>query len=309
MSTTSHTVYFDTSFYVGLCRADELLADQLVQELNALNIRHVISDVLIRELLTSKERSDLDQMLVRRVRQLKIAPYPTGGELEWEALLLSGRPRIDLANNLRWLHDEMTVANSTSIMARRRTSPEQQDELLKAGRPVLQQYGFPENFEQSNIPQVISAVKSMLDGFGLQYNIDWPENPTPDDLVKLSGQLMGILELSVVERIDEQYRIQDSSISSEDRPYQVAVGMAHSKTKKRLSNTLRDTEHIMVFVQHQHEIDLLQVDKAHEALIKRWKPRHHFAELGLAHRCFSADTPLTAITKVRDLVLASKKRC
>jgi len=47
------TGYFDTQFYVHLCRADKAEADQIVDTLNTLNVRHVISNVL-RELLTSK---------------------------------------------------------------------------------------------------------------------------------------------------------------------------------------------------------------------------------------------------------------
>ena len=53
-----YIVYFDTKFYVQLCRANEPDADRIIRSLNALNVRHVISDVLIRELLTSKHRSD-----------------------------------------------------------------------------------------------------------------------------------------------------------------------------------------------------------------------------------------------------------
>ena len=63
----------------------------------------------------------------------------------------------------------------------------------------------------------------------------------------------------------------------------------------------------MFFVEHQNDVDLLQVDKAHEALINRSKPRHHLAELGLADRCFSADTPLAAVQKVRDLLSAKRR--
>jgi len=43
-----YTVYLDTNFYVKLCRADEALAGQTIHALNALNIRHVISDVIIK---------------------------------------------------------------------------------------------------------------------------------------------------------------------------------------------------------------------------------------------------------------------
>src|SRR5687768_17253002 len=114
----AYTIYFDTKFYVQLCHANETEAYQTIRSLNALNVRHVISNVLIRELLTSKDRSDLDELLVKRVRQFTLTPYCTEGDLGWEVLLLSGQDRIDLADKLRELHDKMTVATSNSIMAR-----------------------------------------------------------------------------------------------------------------------------------------------------------------------------------------------
>jgi hypothetical protein len=85
---------------------------------------------------------------------------------------------------------------------------------------------------------------------------------------------MGGLGSSVVAQLEEQGRIQDCSTKTEDRPYQVATGEATDKTAKRLSNTLRDIEHIMLFMNHRGEIDLLQVDKVQEVIIKRQKPKH-----------------------------------
>ncbi len=297
----AYTIYFDTKFYVQLCHANEAEGYQTILSLNALNVRHVISNVLIRELLTSKDRSDLDELLVQRVRQFTLTPYCTEGDLAWEVLLLSGQDRIDLADKLRELHDKMTLATSNSIMARREMNPERQAELLKVSRPVLQQYGFPEDF-QKDIAKVISGGKSILDRLGLGDGIEWPENPTPADLVILSEQIKGILDPSVIAYVEGHNRIQDSSTQSEDRPYQVAIGAASPKSAKALSNTLRDTEHIMVFVQHQDEIDLLQVDKPHQAIINRAKPKHRLADLGLTHRCFSADSLLDTVVTVRRLM-------
>jgi hypothetical protein len=294
------TIYFDTKFYVTLCRAEESLAAQTINALNALNIRHVISDVLIRELLTSRDRTDFDEALVRRARQFSLSPYCTRDGLLWEVLLLSGQDRIDVANHLRDLHDMMAEATSFSIMARRETNEEQTAKLAEARKPLLQQYGFPEDFE-NNMPEVLAAAKTMLEQFGVQ-GLDWPEHPTPENLLNLSNQIKNFLGVELVARLEEENRIQASSTITEDRPYQVAAGVASDKTKKRLSNTLRDTEHIMTFVNHHNEIDLLQVDKVHEEIIRRSKPKHRLAELGLADRCFSADSLLETVEKVRELI-------
>src|SRR5688572_29077616 len=188
-----YTIYFDTKFYVQLCRAAEAEADQIIRSLNALNVRHVISNVLIRELLTSKDRNDLDEILVERVRQFAVTPYGTEGDLEWEVLLLAGQDRIYMAELLRTLHDTMTLATSNSIMARREMNPEQQAELLKANRPVLEQLGFPEDLHQDNLAEVMSAAKGIFDLasgiLGRSHDVEWPGNPTPADLLTLSERI------------------------------------------------------------------------------------------------------------------------
>jgi hypothetical protein len=301
------TVYFDTQFYIQLCHANQTEADQIISTLNALNVRHVISNVLIRELLTSRNRTDLDKVLVQRVRQFNLSPYCADADLAWEVLLLSGQERVDVANTFRELDDQMTVATSNSIMAHREMTSERQAELLKANRSVLDQFGFPEDFQKEQA-QVISAAKGLLNMLGLADRIQWPENATPAELLNLSEQIKGILDPTDLAFVEEHNRIQDSTTITEDRPYQVAIRAASPESAKRLGNTLRDTEHMMFFVRHQDVVDLIQVDRAQHANINRISPRHRLAELGLAHRCFSADTPLTAITRVRDLMIASRRQ-
>lgn len=292
-----YTVYFDTSFYVQLCHATKTKAAQIIRTLNRLNVRHVISNVLIRELLTSRNRANLDEVLVQRVRQLRVPPYCAERDLAWEVLLLSGQERIDVADTFRGLHDQIAVATSNSIMARRETNPEQQAELLKANRSVLDQFGFPDDFKNDQA-QVVVAAKALLDMLGVADRIQWPEDVTPADLLNLSKQIKGVLDPSDLAFVEEQDRIQDSTTLTEDRPYHVAIGAASPTSAKRLSNTLRDTEHMMFFVQHQNEIDLLQVDRAQHALINRSNPKHRVAHLGLAHRCFSADSLSDTVAKV-----------
>jgi hypothetical protein len=194
----------------------------------------------------------------------------------------------------------MSKATSLSIVARKELNADQQAELSVANKPLLQQYGFPEDLGQ-NLPQVISAAKSMLEGLGVS-GITWPENPTPDDLLELSEQLKNLLGPALVAQLEEEGRIQDSLTRMEDRPFHVAVGSVTAKAKKRLSNTLRDAEHIMLFVINNSEIDLLQVDRAQEEIIRRDKPRHRLSELGLADRCFSADSLTDVVETVREII-------
>src|SRR5205085_9371749 len=130
----------------------------------------------------------LDEVLVRRVRQFKLPPYRADADSAWEVLLLSGQERIDVADTFRELHDQMAVATSNSIMARREMNPEQQAEVLKANRSVLDEFGFPEDFKKDQA-QVISAAKGILNMLGLADRIQWPENATSADLLNLTEQI------------------------------------------------------------------------------------------------------------------------
>jgi hypothetical protein len=295
------TVYFDTCFYIWLCRANESSATQTINALNSLNVRHVISSVLLRELLTCGNKPDSDRTLVRRVRQFRIAPYHTEESLMWEALLFSGQDRSDYADLLTCLHDDMTKAESLSITAERTTSEEETAKLLEANREPLQDLEFPHDFQQ-NMPQMLSAVKGMLVAFGMS-DLELPEDPTPDDFIKLSGQILErgreMFGQSLFNQVEEQRRIRNSSTETEDRPYQVATDSASDEARRRLGNTLRDVEHIALFVHHHDKIDFLQVDSKHEKIIRRDEPAHRLAELGLLDRCFSAPSLSAVVDKVR----------
>jgi hypothetical protein len=136
--------------------------------------------------------------------------------------------------------------------------------------------------------------------------LDWPENPTPDELLKLSERILErgkeVFGLSLFNQVEEERRIRDSSTETEDRPYQVATDQASDEARKRLGNTLRDVEHITLFVHHGGQIDFLQVDSKHEKILRRKTPAHRLAELGLLDRCFSAHSLSGVVDKVRGLI-------
>ncbi|HWT00032.1 MAG TPA: hypothetical protein VN256_07280 [Pyrinomonadaceae bacterium] len=298
------TVYFDTCFYVWLRKADETTANQTINALNTLNIRHVISNVLLRELLAFGNRPDFDKLLVGRLRQFRISPYQTQDDLLWDALLYSGQDRIDYANFLQQLHDELTKAESLSITAQRDSTEEETAKFLEANRDALKEFGFSADF-QPNMPQLMSRLKGMFDALGVQ-GLDWPENPTPEELHKLPEQILergrDTYGHSLFDQVEEGRLVRNSSTETEDRPFQVASEAASDKTRQRLGNTLRDAEHITLFIHNRSEIDFLQVDSKHEKILRRKTPIHRIAELGLLERCFSAASLLGVVEKVRELI-------
>ena len=170
------TVYFDTSFYVHLCRSDKDAAAGAIKSLNDGKVRHVLSEVIIRELLTSRDRTAEDKALVDRVSQLAIPPYRTRVDLDWQVLLLSGSQRVDVANIFRSLDDLLTLANSFSIMADRKTNEDQAIQLSKAGNPYLRPYGFPENFDE-NPDRAFRAATKMLEDMFEQFGFEGLDFP------------------------------------------------------------------------------------------------------------------------------------
>lgn len=128
--------------------------------------------------------------------------------------------------------------------------------------------------------------------------------------LKLSEQILErgreVFGHSLFDQVEEERKIRDSSTETENRPHQVAIDKASDEARKRLGNTLRDVEHITLFVQHRGEIDFLQVDSKHEKILRREKPTHRIAELGLLDRCFSAPSLPIAVDKVRELIQAKR---
>lgn len=296
-------VYFDTSFYVNLAKADEELATAVISEINSCQVRCVISDILIRELLSNSSSPERDRVLVSRLQALNLPPFSTRSGLLWEVLLMSGEDRSFVGDTLKNLDDMMTQANSFSIMARRdprKLTPEQEAQLDEAGRPVLRQAGFPEEFNEHNVEDVIAAARQMLEGFGIT-GVDWNVEHTPEGMNALAQRLFAIIGEQQVARLREGDRLQDSVTQSDSRPYEVAAGIAQQKTKKRLGNTLRDVSHMDTFVAHADQIDFLQLDEPQLRAVKHQKPSHYLVELGLTDRCFAAGNLEQIITVVRGL--------
>jgi len=301
------TVYFDTNFFVWLGKADETLATDVINDLNSLDVRHVLSDVLFRELLANGNRPDFDKVLVERVNRFKLTPYCTNEYLRWEGLLPA--PEKPLWGDLLMSLDSMsTEANSHSLTASRiadgQFNSEQISELEKSTKPFLEQHGLslhPENKEESLrsaqvfAESIIKMLKDVLPEGTISGQVEWTDDPIKD-----STMLLELLNPKDIETARESNRLKESITSTEDRAYQVAAGIADSRTKRNLAHSLRDSEHMSTFMLHRNEIDALQVDKAQMSLIKRPKPTHRLVELDLSARCFSAGS-------LQDVVQAIKR--
>lgn len=305
------TVYFDTSFYIQLCNADDATADDIIKALNALQVRHVLSETILIELITRTTVPHRDATLVERVSAFSIPPYKTNKIWEWFYLLVTGTEREEAAAKLKQLDDEMTRAASWGMVARRQGNNKWVPELLEAARPTLREHGFPIDYSgdegqaivewKAAAKNLIEKIKQVLPAELGERATDWIDNIALDDPQALSVQLKDLLGPEIYNEVEAQYRLQDSATNSEDRPYRVAADTADAKVRGRLANTLRDTKRMFEFIKHEAEIDLIQVDRAQWEIINQTTPVHYLSEIGLANRCFVASALIDTVEKVSEL--------
>jgi len=283
------TVYFDAEFYLQLCRADEAEANRAIESLNSLNVRHVVSSALVLELLNEDHRNVLEKELVQRVSRFKVPPYKTEDHIGWHVFPQSEQESVEGSCVLQEGRDE-TGLELTS---------EQEAELKEAVERALQQPAFSKEPQHSDDEafQVMSLTKQLVDKLGTELNMDWPENPSLGDLLSMSKQLM---DRSVRARAAEQISLPDGPFEFGDGPYKLVMGS--NRYVGGPSYEPGDNKRILLFIQHQDEIDLLQVDQPLQAIIDTAEPKHHLARLGLSERCFSADSLTDTVGKVRELI-------
>lgn len=292
---TTLTVYFDTSFFVWLRKANSELASETLNNLNSLRVRHVLSDALIKELLASSRDPNDDAILVDRVNKFALPPLLLRDAITWDVLLSQGETRTLVAGVLKLCDDLATEASSHAIMGRRiadgNVSAEEVSQLMKSLEPFLDENGLSLDLadQEKNYAAARAFAESLIENAKaaapegtISGELDWSGDPFKD-----SQMLFGLLSPEDLERAEESNRLNDSTTSSENRAFQVATGTATGELKKNLAHTLRDSEHLSTFVLHRDEIDLCQVDRAQLNLINA-NPKHRINELGLAHRCFKA---------------------
>ena len=314
------TVYFDTSFYIELADAPQRDAEKVICELNDLRIRHVISGQVILELLSNASKPEKDKNLVSRIMRFEIEPLrisssnldsPIGSEeLSWEVLLLKGKERKALASLFKSIFDLQTHAESWSKLAREDRT-EDDPKLQKSLEAFLTTMGF----ESIEVFQSGEGANKLLDLsneiFKLlseipnaphipSHPIERPDVMDSASLLNLSNEILNRLGSEVIGRLEEKDRIVDSTTASDGRPYKVVVNEASAGETRRLGNTLRDSNSMSLFVAHQDEIDLLQVDAAQMAMIaNQRKPVHKLVELGLHIRCFLINSFVNTAEVVR----------
>jgi hypothetical protein len=300
------TVYWDSNFYVWLAREDDdEVANQCVDQLNELRVRHVVSLSLARELFSGRNRPEANQRLHARVTRLTIPPLELMADFNWDALLGPPQALDQFAQVLRLTDDLATEGHSHGLIAEKPLSQEQQERWNQANPQFA---SLVPNEQEGNDPaKAVVFARSLLKqlrstGLDTVFDLDVVlaalDEPNPD-LKAISETIFASLGEETVSRLEEDKKLQRSVTASDSRPLNLTLGDATSKQRKKLANTFRDADHMALFVEHADKIDFLQIDGAQMQQILKKSPKHRLAELGLEERCFSAGGLLDAVEQVR----------
>jgi hypothetical protein len=301
------TIYFDTNFYVWLAQATNEEAKAIISKLNELEVRHVLSGKILLELLSGKERNPQDKYLVERVKTFKIDPYKISisplennaedVELSWDTLLLNGDVRSSFAELLKTIYDTETIAQSWSNISGKKLSKESEEKLEENLQPILSSIGYDEEqSKEENANAFVNFASDLISNLSFilpdeqrkkMEAIDFSVENYPKNILNISKQLLDSLGSETIEILEEEKKIINSSVELDPRPYNVVTNEASKKETKNLGNTFRDAGHVNLFVTHQDQIDLIQIDSRQKSLIQRSKPKHRLNELGLTNHYFS----------------------
>lgn len=305
------TVFFDTYFYVWLANATDHEANETINSLNMLQVRHVLSSHVLVELLTHTKNSDKDKALFNRITKLEIPPFKilkttsnssmNAENLTWDGLLISGNNRHSLSSLFKSIYDLETMAESYSIIASRELPRAQQEKLNEAILPFAESIGLnkisegddpPEEF-LSFINQLFSNVSHVLnqEQTDIFSQIDFNIPVTQENAESIKNQLFNIIGQEDLKWLEEGGRVLNSVTKSDNRPFKVVTEEASPKEIKQLGNTYRDSANMLSFEKNESEIDLLQLDKAQISLLKvTGRNLHRFTEIGLSNRCFCTNS-------------------
>lgn len=302
------TIYFDTQFYVKLANADETLASKTIDALNNLEVRTVISQPIIFELLKKSSKPDKDKILVERMSRFNlpsfIAKLPiseTETSLSWNVLLLEGQERELLSNSLIFIKDLQTEAESTTIAIPRNS--QQEEKFSDSNLNKLEEFGVLENkdnFKNEDFEEGFKTALNILNQLILPQidilpsemsskikEIKFEREANIENATNIAQQLFDAIGVENLEILQSHEELKRSITKNEDRPFKVSVGEASKGEIMKLGNTLGDTEQMILFAINKNEIDLLQLGIPQFKILKN-NPSHKLAEMGLDGRCFTA---------------------
>jgi hypothetical protein len=273
------TVYFDTSFYVDLARADAGQAVAVLEGLNQLEIRGVFSFDIMDELLAFAGDLKHDQKLFRRLAALSegFLHLDNGS---WDFLLLQGEDRERVAARIRADRSISDLGKSFGLSAEKPMSRRESHRMMSANRESFKKAGFldeRDEFDITGFSKIIDATTQIPSLPGplvtklREANVlltEMLDTTDPAEKAKIQRRIESGLDefMQLVKQLapDEfqRMRAEREAFEGDSRPQQVVTQTGHKSIPGRLSNSYRDAGHIGRFVANRDVVDFLQVDRA-----------------------------------------------
>lgn len=291
------TVYFDTSFFVNLARAEGTDAAKAIGRLRALDIRHVVARPHLLELLRYAPNVDADAALVVRAHLMNAAPLVVDG-LQLGLLLESADERERVRAELANLDTAMTRADATAATARRNAFTVDE---LRSMNPELVQACAPDRGITAET--ALALLHTALESCGLGH-------------IEIEGRAPEVVVADIHRELRERFgdapvtlalaenALADVVVGGEPRTKLVALGQASPEVASKLANSIRDGRHMATFLCHSKEIDFFQMDRPQFNKLLRTKS-HPLRAPELADRCFTAPNLDSAVAEVERLVRRS----
>lgn len=310
---TVTTVYFDTCFFVWLAHAQEALARDIVSRLNAARVRCVCSPALLLELLANTGNQAADLRLVRRLKELSLPPLGLDPLFDFELLADHTDARADFAKEIVERRVLAVAADSIAIVAAGgagRTGDRPPDRattvaMVEAHRPALEAAGVLVGNTLDLSPAMANAREfEGLLGPALGELLRLPSRVQAGEIDHTqarteSARLLAELNAQLARvrpQVAEERRTKVDAFAGSDHPRQIATGESSKTARRKTPNTLRDAEHVAVFIAHRARIDLLQMDGPQYGKLCGPNPeKSRLLELSLTKRCFCASSLLDAV--------------
>lgn len=291
------TVYFDTSFYVHLERAQAAASKDAIDRLHGVACRPAVSPIHVKELLRGRRDDATCQRLVERLRSIHDAPLLLDNPI-LDALLEPETERVKFAQHLEAMSAQLAVAEACASVGRN----------SKLSRQLN-----PSDFSAELIPgwalatnpldetRFVSFANALIQSLGLPMRI--PEGASLADAAQLMlSELTAVYGDDAVSQVRLSNSAFDAVATDSRRTFSVIRGQASPDVLQAVTSDRLDAEHMAVFCRHRLSIDYFQLDGRQ---FRQTSVRAHpLRTEGLLERCFQAGSLEEAVVAVEQFAAA-----
>lgn len=285
------TVYFDTSFYVHLERAQAAASKDAIDRLHGVGCRPALSPIHVKELLRGRRDDATCQRLLQRVLSIHDAPLLLDNP-RLDALLAPETERVKFAQHLEATSTQLAEAEAYASVGRSSKLSRQLDLSHFPAEPIP---GLNLATGQVDEAQLISFFNALFQSFGSPIRI--PDDASLADAAQfILSRLPEVYGDDAVSQVRLSNSVFDAVATDSRRTFSVIHGQASADILQAVTSDRLDAEHMAVFRRHKPSIDYFQLDG--RQLRRTSAEGHPLRTEGLLERCFQARSLEEAVVAV-----------